>query len=50
MHSLADEVRVGPALADYIVPAALRAMGVLVYSEPLANVVDTWQLIPRESI
>jgi hypothetical protein len=38
------------AFADYIVPAALRAMGVLVYSEPLANAVDTWQLIPRESI
>lgn len=30
------------AFADYIVPAGLRAMGILRYSEPLAAAVDSW--------
>jgi len=30
------------AFADYIVPAALRALGVLRYSDDLAHAVDTW--------
>ncbi|MEV8267515.1 queuosine salvage family protein [Microbacterium sp. NPDC076911] len=35
--------------ADYIVPAALRAMNVLSYSPPLAEAVDTGQIIPAGS-
>jgi len=30
------------AFADYIVPAGLRAMGILRYSEPLAAAIDAW--------
>jgi hypothetical protein len=37
------------AFADYIVPAGLRAMGVLRYSEELAHAVDTWQLLDAGS-
>jgi hypothetical protein len=37
------------AFADYIVPAALRALGVLRYSEGLARAVDTWTPIEAGS-
>jgi hypothetical protein len=37
------------AFADYIVPLALRVMGILVYSPELAAAVDSRALIPRDS-
>ena len=37
------------AFADYIVPAALRALGVLRYSDELAHAVDTWTPIEAGS-
>jgi Queuosine salvage protein len=37
------------AFADYIVPAGLRAMGILRYSEPLARAVDSWTPIEAGS-
>lgn len=37
------------AFADYIVPLALRAMGILAYSPELAAAVDSRTLIPRDS-
>ena len=37
------------AFADYIVPAGLRAMGVLRYSDELARAVDSWQLLDAGS-
>lgn len=37
------------AFADYIVPAALRALGVLRYSDELANAIDTWTPIDAGS-
>jgi hypothetical protein len=37
------------AFADYIVPAALRALGVLRYSDELARAVDSWTPIEASS-
>lgn len=37
------------AFADYVVPAGLRAMGILRYSEPLARAVDSWTLLEAGS-
>jgi hypothetical protein len=37
------------AFADYIVPAALRVMGMTSYSAPLEHAINTYQLIPRDS-
>ena len=37
------------AFADYIVPAGLRAMGIVHYSEPLAAAVDSWTPIEAGS-
>jgi Potential Queuosine, Q, salvage protein family len=37
------------AFADYIVPAALRALGILRYSQPLAQAVDSWSPIEAGS-
>jgi hypothetical protein len=37
------------AFADYIVPLALRAMGILVYAPELAGAVDSRTPIPRDS-
>jgi Potential Queuosine, Q, salvage protein family len=37
------------AFADYIVPAALRALGILRYSDELAHIVDTWTPIDAGS-
>jgi hypothetical protein len=35
--------------ADYIVPVALRLMGITSYSPVLEKAVDSYQLIPRDS-
>jgi hypothetical protein len=37
------------AFADYIVPVALRLMGITSYSKELEHAIDTYQLIPRNS-
>jgi hypothetical protein len=37
------------AFADYIVPAALRILGILKYSPALEHTINTYQLIPRDS-
>jgi hypothetical protein len=37
------------AFADYIVPVALRLMGITSYSHELEQAIDTYQLIPRDS-
>jgi hypothetical protein len=37
------------AFADYIVPVALRLMGMTTYSTELEHAVNTYQLIPRDS-
>jgi len=37
------------AFADYIVPVALRLMGMISYSPELEHAINTYQLIPRDS-
>ena len=37
------------AFADYIVPVALRLMGMTRYSKELENAINSYQLIPRDS-
>jgi Queuosine salvage protein len=37
------------AFADYIVPVALRLLGIMSYSKELENAINTHQLIPRDS-
>jgi hypothetical protein len=37
------------AFADYIVPAALRLLGITNYSKDLEKAINTHQLIPRDS-
>lgn len=37
------------AFADYIVPVALRLLGIFSYSPTLQNAIDSYQLIPRDS-
>jgi Potential Queuosine, Q, salvage protein family len=37
------------AFADYIVPVALRILGILQYSPALEHTINTYQLIPRDS-
>jgi hypothetical protein len=37
------------AFADYIVPAALRLLGITSYSRELEKAINTHQLIPRDS-
>ena len=37
------------AFADYIVPVALRLLGITSYSEELEHAINTYQLIPRDS-
>jgi hypothetical protein len=37
------------AFADYIVPVALRLMGITTYSKELEHAINTYQLIPRDS-
>ena len=44
-----DDMAKMTAFADYIVPVALRVMGILVYSPELEEKILTRQLIPRDS-
>lgn len=44
-----DDIAAMTAFADYIVPVALRVMGILSYSPELAGRIDTRTLIPRDS-
>ena len=44
-----DDIGSMTAFADYIVPVALRVMGILVYSPQLDETIRTRQLIPRDS-
>ncbi|KAA3637851.1 MAG: hypothetical protein DWP92_07185 [Armatimonadetes bacterium] len=44
-----DDIAAMSAFADYIVPVALRAMGILSYTEELATTIDTRTMIPRDS-
>ena len=37
------------AFADYIVPVALRLLGITSYSPALENAINTYQMIPRDS-
>ena len=37
------------AFADYIVPVALRLMGITSYSKELEHTINTYQMIPRDS-
>ena len=37
------------AFADYIVPVALRVMGILVYTPELDETIDSQRLIPHDS-
>lgn len=46
---IADINEVGP-VADYELPKALRSMGILRYSGELANLVDNWTEIPKDSV
>src|SRR3989338_4394636 len=43
-----DIDEVGP-IADYELPKALRHLGILKYSEELAELVDNWKEIPKDS-
>jgi len=38
-----------PAFADYIVPVALRLLGITSYSTELERAINTYQMIPRDS-
>ncbi len=38
------------AFADYIVPVALRVMGITSYSPALERAINTYQMIPRDSL
>ena len=44
-----DDIGSMTAFADYIVPVALRVMGILVYTRELDETIDSRQLIPRDS-
>ena len=44
-----DDIASMTAFADYIVPVALRVMGILVYSPELEERIRTHQTIPRDS-
>ena len=44
-----DDMASMTAFADYIVPVALRVMGILVYSPELEEKIRTRQLVPRDS-
>ncbi len=44
-----DDISKMTVFADYIVPVALRLMGVTSYSPVLEKAVDSYQLIPRDS-
>ena len=44
-----DDPQKMTAFADYIVPVALRLMGITSYSKELEHAINTYQLIPRDS-
>lgn len=44
-----DDPQKMTAFADYIVPVALRLMGMTSYSPELENAINTYQMIPRDS-
>src|ERR1700730_7525693 len=44
-----DDAEKMTAFADYIVPVALRLLGITSYSPELENAINTHQLIPRDS-
>jgi len=44
-----DDPQKMTAFADYIVPVALRLMGITSYSKDLEHAINTYQLIPRDS-
>jgi hypothetical protein len=44
-----DDPQKMTAFADYIVPVALRLMGITSYSPALEQAINTYQLIPRDS-
>jgi hypothetical protein len=44
-----DDIGAMTAFADYIVPVALRLMGMTSYSPSLEHAINTYQLIPRDS-
>jgi hypothetical protein len=45
-----DDISSMTAFADYIVPLALRLMGMTSYSPALEHAIDTYQMIPRDSM
>ncbi|MGC1913094.1 MAG: queuosine salvage family protein, partial [Candidatus Acidiferrales bacterium] len=48
-HFQLDDLRAMTAFADYIVPVALRLMGMTSYSTALEQAINTYQMIPRDS-
>lgn len=44
-----DDIGAMTAFADYIVPVALRLMGMTSYSPALEHAINTYQMIPRDS-
>ena len=44
-----DDIGAMTAFADYIVPVALRLLGITSYSPALENAINTYQMIPRDS-
>jgi hypothetical protein len=44
-----EDIGAMTAFADYIVPVALRVMGITSYSPALEHAITTYQLIPRDS-
>ena len=44
-----DDPQKMTAFADYIVPVALRLLGITSYSKELEHAINTYQLIPRDS-
>jgi len=44
-----DDIGKMTAFADYIVPVALRLMGIVSYSPALERAIDSYQTIPRDS-
>jgi hypothetical protein len=44
-----DDLETISAFADYIVPVALRLLGITSYSAELENAINSYQMIPRDS-
>jgi hypothetical protein len=44
-----DDIDKMTTFADYIVPVALRLMGITSYSDALEHAINTYQMIPRDS-